>query len=362
MEYSTVIISDPHLGKKSAQVALLLEFLQNVKCKKLILNGDFVDGWKLESKEDWRFQELTRRVFDRINAMAASGVEVVWVTGNHDENLRKHWDEKDLRLKKKWEPGRFSIVGRTFRFRKKEDARDIEIKIVNGLAYVDSSGKRNLIVHGDQYEGKKLKSWAGQFVSKATDPWYDYCLAFDKATRHIRKRYFNDRSLAKSAKKFGKWIAGVEEDIAMAVARIVEEGHYDRVGIGHTHHPALKKHYMNSGDLMDNNTVLVDNGKDGFDLLYLEKEREKRGFGALPCESDPNPDQKYRSVTEEQIRLMRKFVWLDKTARQVRKRLLQMRKSGNAPLKQNKVIVLEQQAHDGAVAEYPVMELRHTGS
>ena len=45
---STVILSDVHIGSEHAKVKELTSFLKNVDCDKLILNGDILDGWKLQ--------------------------------------------------------------------------------------------------------------------------------------------------------------------------------------------------------------------------------------------------------------------------------------------------------------------------
>jgi len=43
----TVILSDVHLGTPDAKVHEVNHFLRHVRCAKLILNGDIIDGWQL---------------------------------------------------------------------------------------------------------------------------------------------------------------------------------------------------------------------------------------------------------------------------------------------------------------------------
>jgi hypothetical protein len=69
-ECETVVISDVHLGKNDvARADLLLEYLQHlvkIGCKRLILNGDFIDGWKLKKGD--RLSELALRVLSLSNS------------------------------------------------------------------------------------------------------------------------------------------------------------------------------------------------------------------------------------------------------------------------------------------------------
>ncbi len=49
----TVILSDVHLGTPESKVREVNHFLRHVRCSKLILNGDIIDGWQLRRKGQW---------------------------------------------------------------------------------------------------------------------------------------------------------------------------------------------------------------------------------------------------------------------------------------------------------------------
>jgi UDP-2,3-diacylglucosamine pyrophosphatase LpxH len=48
--YPTVVLSDIHLGTPHSKKEEVSKFLKSIKCDKLILNGDIIDGWHF-SKE-----------------------------------------------------------------------------------------------------------------------------------------------------------------------------------------------------------------------------------------------------------------------------------------------------------------------
>src|SRR5688572_25059943 len=81
-----VVISDVHLGTYGCHAKELLRYLKSVKPKKLILNGDIIDIWQF-SKRYWPKAHM--KVVRQIMMMVSKGTKVYYVTGNHDELLRK---------------------------------------------------------------------------------------------------------------------------------------------------------------------------------------------------------------------------------------------------------------------------------
>ena len=49
----TVILSDVHLGTSECKADEVNHFLRHVRCEKLILNGDIIDGWALRRGGSW---------------------------------------------------------------------------------------------------------------------------------------------------------------------------------------------------------------------------------------------------------------------------------------------------------------------
>src|ERR1700759_4057572 len=81
-----VVISDVHLGTYGSHAEELNDYLRSIRPRVLILNGDIIDIWQF-SKNYWpkEHMETVRLLLGFIT----SGVEVYYVTGNHDELLRK---------------------------------------------------------------------------------------------------------------------------------------------------------------------------------------------------------------------------------------------------------------------------------
>jgi len=80
------IVSDVHLGTYGCHAKQLLTYLNSISPKKLILNGDIIDIWQFSKRY---FPKSHFNVIKKIIDMASEGVEIIYVTGNHDEMLRK---------------------------------------------------------------------------------------------------------------------------------------------------------------------------------------------------------------------------------------------------------------------------------
>ena len=84
--YRTIFLSDLHLGAKSAQAELLLDFLKHHDAETIYLVGDIVDGWQL--KKGWHWPQAHNDVIQKLLRKARKGCKVVYVPGNHDEFAR----------------------------------------------------------------------------------------------------------------------------------------------------------------------------------------------------------------------------------------------------------------------------------
>ena len=80
-----VVISDIHLGTYGCHAEELNNYLKSINVKKLILLGDIFDLYVFDQKYFKGHQiEFLRIVLGLIN----KGVDVYYLTGNHDEFLR----------------------------------------------------------------------------------------------------------------------------------------------------------------------------------------------------------------------------------------------------------------------------------
>ena len=81
-----VVISDIHLGTYGCHAKELLYYLKSIEPKEVILNGDIIDIWQF-SKSYWPNSHM--KVISKIFKWIASDVKITYITGNHDEMLRK---------------------------------------------------------------------------------------------------------------------------------------------------------------------------------------------------------------------------------------------------------------------------------
>ena len=81
-----VVISDVHLGTYGCRAKELLKCLKSISPKKVILNGYIIDIWQF-SKRYWPKSHM--KVIKIITSWISKGIEVNYITGNHDEMLRK---------------------------------------------------------------------------------------------------------------------------------------------------------------------------------------------------------------------------------------------------------------------------------
>ena len=84
-----VVISDVHLGTYGCHAKELVQYLSSIKPKTLVLNGDIIDIWQFRKSY---FPKSHLKVIKKIIDFAAKGTKVYYITGNHDEMLRKFSD------------------------------------------------------------------------------------------------------------------------------------------------------------------------------------------------------------------------------------------------------------------------------
>jgi UDP-2,3-diacylglucosamine pyrophosphatase LpxH len=228
-EVEVVVISDIHLGTYGCHAEELLSYLKSIKPKKLILNGDIIDIWQF-SKSYW--PESHMRVIKHITGLLAKKVKIYYVTGNHDEMLRK-------------------FVGFNMG----------SLKIVNKLV-LKLDGKKAWIFHGDVFDVTMQNSkWLAKLGAKG----YDTLILINRLFNHISEKMGKGKlSLSKKIKNSVKSAVNFINDFEQTAADIAISNGYDYVVCGHIHHPEIKKirnkegevTYLNSGDWIENLTAL----------------------------------------------------------------------------------------------------------
>ena len=224
-----VVISDVHLGTNGCKAKKLLTYLNNIEPKKLILNGDIIDTWEFN---EHYFPKQHLKVIKKIMDMAANGVEVIYITGNHDDILRK-------------------FSGTTIG----------NISIVNKKV-LDLDGKKAWIFHGDAFDisSKNLK-WLTKLGSYGYRLLFFVNKCFNWLLVKLGKEKYSKSEKIKSNSKGGlKSIKNFEK----TVTNLAIQNGYDYVICGHIHHPKMEIKesklgqtlYLNSGDWVEHFTAL----------------------------------------------------------------------------------------------------------
>ncbi|TCC94134.1 UDP-2,3-diacylglucosamine diphosphatase [Pedobacter frigiditerrae] len=247
-EVEIVVISDVHLGTYGCHAKELLKYLKSIKPKKIILNGDIIDIWQF-SKRYW--PETHMKVIRKLMKFVVEGVPVYYLTGNHDELLRKF---ADLHM------GAFHLQN----------------KLV-----LDIDGKKGWFFHGDVFDVTMQHSkWLAKMGAIGYDSlilinsFVNWCLALIGR----QKMSFSQKIKAKF-KDAVKFINSFEQTAAELA---IEKG-YEYVVCGHIHQAENRKvttelgdvTYLNSGDWVESLTALEYANKEWKVFKYNHKDFEK---------------------------------------------------------------------------------------
>jgi UDP-2,3-diacylglucosamine pyrophosphatase LpxH len=244
-----VVISDVHLGTYGCQARELLKYLKSIKPKTLILNGDIIDIWQF-SKRYWPQEHM--QVIKHLTGLIGKGVKVYYVTGNHDEMLRKF---VGFRM------GSFKIVN----------------KVVLNL-----DGKRAWIFHGDVFDVTMQHS---RWLTKLGAIGYDMLILINSLVNFISQKMGRGKiSLSKKIKNSVKSAVKFINNFEQTAAEIGIDNEYDYVVCGHIHHPEIKDieskrgkiRYLNSGDWIENLSALEYHDGEWKIYRYQDDERAKQ--------------------------------------------------------------------------------------
>jgi len=230
-----VVLSDVHLGTYGSRAIELVNYLESINPKTLVLNGDIIDIWQFSKHY---FPESHMRVVKAIMSLLTEGTIVYYVTGNHDEMLRKF---KGLQL------GNFHIVNK------------VVLTLPTGKAW---------IFHGDVFDTTmKHSKWLAKLGGKG----YDLLILLNTFINWVSLKFGRGRvSLSKKVKDSVKGIIKYVNDFEGTAADIAMENNYTYVICGHIHQPKIREFsnergnkvtYLNSGDWVENMTSLEYNAK-----------------------------------------------------------------------------------------------------
>ena len=228
------VISDVHLGTYGCHAKELLDYLSSIKPKILVLNGDIIDIWQFRKSY---FPSKHLEVIKKIISMSTKGTKVYYITGNHDEFLRKF---TDLHM------GNISLID----------------KLVLELDH-----KRAWIFLGDVFDSSITQA---KWLAKLGGWGYDILILINRFINWVLARFNKEPySLSKKIKNNVKSAVKFITNFENVCVELAIENDYDYVICGHIHEPKIEfmenekgeVFYLNSGDWVENLTALEYNNK-----------------------------------------------------------------------------------------------------
>lgn len=224
------VVSDVHLGTYGCHAKELNKYLKSIDPKILILNGDIIDIWQF-NKRYW--PESHMKIVQRIVKMINKGTQIYYLTGNHDEMLRR-------------------FAG----FR-------LNNFIIDNKLVLEMDGKKMWFFHGDVFDiTMKHSKW----LAKLGGWGYDMLILLNRFVNFVSEKILRKGkvSLSKKIKNGVKQAIKFIDDFELTATEIAIESGYDFVACGHIHQPTIKDvenekgkvTYLNSGDWVENLTSL----------------------------------------------------------------------------------------------------------
>lgn len=243
-----LVLSDIHLGTYGCHAKELLCYLESIKPGIIILNGDIIDIWQF-SKRYWPKSHM--KVIKHLMHWMSKGIKIYYITGNHDEMLRKFAGFK---------MGSF--------------------RIVNKLVLDLNSTQKVWFFHGDVFD---ITMQHSKWLAKLGAAGYDLLILINRLANFISEKIFKKGrlSISKSIKNGVKSAVKFINQFEQTAAEIGISNQYDFVVCGHIHQPEIKIirtekgeiTYLNSGDWIENLTALEYHNNEW--QIYKFKETDK---------------------------------------------------------------------------------------
>ena len=267
-----LVLSDVHLGTYGCHAKELLLYLKTIKPKTVVLNGDIIDIWQF-SKRYWPKSHM--KVVKQLMTWLSKGVKIYYITGNHDEMLRKFAGFK---------------MG--------------SLRIVNKLVLDLDEQNKAWFFHGDVFDVTMQHS---KWLAKLGAVGYDLLILINRIANFISERIFKrgKLSLSKKIKNGVKTAVKFINNFEQTAADIGISNGYQYVVCGHIHQPEMRAisntHgsilYLNSGDWIENLTALEYN--DGNWRIYRFDEVEMLDMSVNDHEEEYNNNQLFENLVEE---------------------------------------------------------------
>jgi UDP-2,3-diacylglucosamine pyrophosphatase LpxH len=234
----SVFVSDVHLGSRDSRASELLEFLGGIEVDYLFLVGDIVDFWSLRKSFFWpqEHNEVLRAILDK----ARDGAQVIYIPGNHDEDMRE-------------------FCGTVFG----------NLQIRRKYVHSTADGREILVLHGDEFDtAVKVSRWLARLGGHA----YEFALRLNRYVNATRRvfglPYWSLATYLKlRLKNAVRYVAAFER----AAAQAARQRGLDAVVCGHIHRAGIVEIdgvlYCNDGDWVESCTALVEDGNGHLSLM-----------------------------------------------------------------------------------------------
>jgi len=245
-QVEVVVMSDLHLGTYGCHATEIVNYLKSISPQVLILNGDVIDIWQFNKRY---FPVAHMQVIKEIMNILSRGTRVIYITGNHDEIMRRY---SDVQM------GNFQLTD----------------KLV-----MEINGKMTWIFHGDVFDA--TTKGGAKLIAKLGGHGYDLLIVLNRFINWVlktlgREKMSFSKKVKNSVKKAVAWIGDFEQ----TAAELAIEKKYDTVICGHIHQPQNRVietkngsvTYLNSGDWVENLTSLEYHNNEWTIYHYDEKQ------------------------------------------------------------------------------------------
>ncbi|MDO8952174.1 MAG: UDP-2,3-diacylglucosamine diphosphatase [Draconibacterium sp.] len=227
-EIEVAVISDIHLATHACKPKKVLKYLKSIQPKTLVLNGDIIDSWRFSRNY---FPKPQLKVIRQLIKMMEKGVQVFYITGNHDEFLRKFSPTQ---------------IG--------------NLRIINQLI-LDLGGSKTWIFHGDIFDNTIHKT---KWLAKLGAASYGILTILNQYVNRLLMWIGKPEIIIyKNIKKYTVREKINPSSFESAIGNAAFQQAYQTVICGHTHVPKEKQltisgkkiQYLNCGDWVEHFTA-----------------------------------------------------------------------------------------------------------
>lgn len=269
-----VVISDVHLGTYGCRAKELLHYLKGINPTTIVLNGDIIDIWQF-SKRYWPRSHM--KVVKHLMHWITKGKRTYYITGNHDEMLRRF-----------------------------EGLKMGSLQIVNKVVLELDNHTKAWIFHGDVFDVTMQHS---KWLAKLGAFGYDSLILINSVVNFISEKVFRKGkiSLSKRIKNSVKSAVKFINHFEQTSADIGISNQYDYVVCGHIHQPEIREIkneegsilYLNSGDWIENLTALEYHKGEWKIYRFADEGLLDMVLADDPEEDEPSTDELFSNLLHE---------------------------------------------------------------